>query len=47
LVGAGAIQALEDAIKLKKGQKILILGGAGGIGSITTRRHSLKAKSGV
>lgn len=33
LVGASAIQALEDHIKLKKGQKILIHGGAGGIGS--------------
>lgn len=34
LVGASAIQALEDHIKLKSGQKILIHGGAGGIGSI-------------
>jgi alcohol dehydrogenase len=34
LVGASAIQTVEDAIKLKKGQKLLILGGAGGIGSI-------------
>jgi NADPH:quinone reductase and related Zn-dependent oxidoreductases len=34
LAGASAIQAVEDAIKLKKGQKILIPGGAGGIGSI-------------
>ena len=32
LAGASAIQAIEDAIKLKKGQKILIHGGAGGIG---------------
>ena len=34
LAGASAIQAIEGAIKLKKGQKILIHGGAGGIGSI-------------
>ncbi|MBI2600454.1 NADP-dependent oxidoreductase [Candidatus Daviesbacteria bacterium] len=34
LVGASAIQALEDYIKLKNGQKILITGGAGGIGTI-------------
>lgn len=34
LVGASAIQALEEHIKLKKGQKILITGGAGGIGTI-------------
>ena len=34
LIGASAIQAIEDAIKLKKGQKILIRGGAGGIGGI-------------
>jgi NADPH:quinone reductase-like Zn-dependent oxidoreductase len=34
LVGASAVQAIENAIKLKKGQKILIHGGAGGIGSI-------------
>jgi alcohol dehydrogenase len=34
LAGASAIQAIEDAIKLKKGQRILIHGGAGGIGSI-------------
>ena len=34
LVGASALQALEDHIKLKNGQKILITGGAGGIGTI-------------
>jgi NADPH:quinone reductase-like Zn-dependent oxidoreductase len=34
LAGASAVQAIEDAIKLKKGYKILIHGGAGGIGSI-------------
>lgn len=33
LVGVSAIQALEDIIKLHEGQKILIHGGAGGIGS--------------
>lgn len=34
LVGASAIQALEEHIKLQNGQKILITGGAGGIGTI-------------
>jgi alcohol dehydrogenase len=34
LVGSSAIQAIEDEIKLKKGRKILIHGGAGGIGSV-------------
>jgi len=34
LVGASAVQALEQHIKLGQGQKILIHGGAGGIGSI-------------
>lgn len=34
LVGCSAIQALEDHIDLKNGQKILIHGAAGGIGSI-------------
>lgn len=34
LVASSAIQALEEHINLKKGQKILIHGGAGGIGSI-------------
>ena len=34
LVGASAIQALEEHIKLQKGQKILIHGGAGGIGHV-------------
>ncbi|HUD20325.1 MAG TPA: NADP-dependent oxidoreductase [Patescibacteria group bacterium] len=32
LAGVSAIQGLEEHIKLKKGQKILIHGGAGGIG---------------
>lgn len=34
LVGASALQALEENIKLQKDQKILIHGGAGGIGHI-------------
>jgi NADPH:quinone reductase-like Zn-dependent oxidoreductase len=34
LAGASAIQAIEDIIKLQKGQKILIIGGSGGIGSV-------------
>lgn len=34
LVGSSVIQTLEDSIKLITGQKILIHGGAGGIGSI-------------
>lgn len=37
LVGASALQALEDHIKLKSGDKILIHGGAGGIGSIAVQ----------
>lgn len=34
LVGSSAIQALEEHIKLQNGQKILIHGGAGGIGHV-------------
>lgn len=34
LVGASAVQALEEHIKLSKGQRILIHGGAGGIGAL-------------
>jgi NADPH:quinone reductase-like Zn-dependent oxidoreductase len=34
LVGASAVQAIEQHIKLERGQKILIHGGAGGIGSV-------------
>ncbi|MEK7521874.1 MAG: NADP-dependent oxidoreductase [Patescibacteria group bacterium] len=34
LVGSSAIQALEEHINLQKGQKILIHGGAGGIGHL-------------
>ncbi len=37
LVGASAVQALHDHIELKSGQKILIQGGAGGIGSIAVQ----------
>lgn len=33
LVGVSALQAIEDHIKIQTGQKILIHGGAGGIGS--------------
>jgi len=35
LVGSSAVQALEEHIKLQKGQKILIHGGAGGIGHVS------------
>lgn len=34
LVGSSAVQAIEEHINLQKGQKILIHGGAGGIGHI-------------
>lgn len=34
LVGSSALQAIEDHINLKEGQKILIQGGAGGVGSL-------------
>jgi alcohol dehydrogenase len=34
LVGASAVQAIEQHIKLQRDQKILIHGGAGGIGSV-------------
>ena len=37
LVGASALQAIEQHIKLQRGQKILIHGGAGGIGSVAIR----------
>lgn len=37
LVGSSAIQALEEHAKLKSGQKILIQGGAGGIGHIAVQ----------
>lgn len=34
LVGASAIQGIEEHIQIKEGQKLLIHGGAGGIGSL-------------
>lgn len=34
LVGASAIQAIEDHIGLKRGQKLFVNGGSGGIGSV-------------
>lgn len=37
LVGSSAVQALHDHIELKSGQKILIQGGVGGIGSIAVQ----------
>lgn len=37
LVGASAVQAIEEHIKLQRGQKILIHGGAGGIGSVAVQ----------
>ncbi len=42
LVGVSAIQALEQHINLTKGQKILIHGGAGGIGSIAIQLAKYK-----
>ncbi len=42
LVGSSAIQALEDHINLQPGQKILIHGGAGGIGSLAIQLAKLK-----
>jgi NADPH:quinone reductase-like Zn-dependent oxidoreductase len=37
LAGASALQAIDEFIKLKAGQKILIHGGAGGIGSLAAQ----------
>ncbi len=37
LTGSSAIQALEEHIKLQSGQKILIQGGAGGIGTVAVQ----------
>lgn len=37
LVGASALQALDEHINLKAGQKILIQGGGGGIGSLAVQ----------
>ena len=34
LAGISAVQALEDAIVLTRGQKILVAGGTGGVGSL-------------
>ncbi len=42
LVGVSAIQALEQHINLQKGQKILINGGAGGVGSIAIQLAKAK-----
>lgn len=48
LVGSAAIQSLEDVMKLAAGQKILIHGAAGGIGSIAIQiAKSLGAYVGV
>jgi NADPH:quinone reductase-like Zn-dependent oxidoreductase len=41
LAGASAIQAIEEHIKLQKGQKILIHGGSGGIGSLAIQLAKL------
>jgi NADPH:quinone reductase-like Zn-dependent oxidoreductase len=41
LAGASAIQAIEEHIKLRKGQKILIHGGSGGIGSLAIQLAKL------
>lgn len=37
LVGVSALQALDDHIRLKSGQKVLIHGGAGGIGHVAVQ----------
>lgn len=42
LVGTSALQALEETIKLESGQKILIHGGAGGIGHIAIQLAKAK-----
>jgi len=45
LVGASALQALEEHMNLQQGQKILIHGGAGGIGSIAIQLAKLHGAS--
>lgn len=42
LVGSSAVQALEEHIKLTSGQKILVHGGAGGIGHIAIQLAKAK-----
>jgi alcohol dehydrogenase len=42
LVGSSALQGIEDEIKLEAGQKILIQGGAGGIGALAIQLAKLK-----
>lgn len=42
LVGTSALQGIEDEINIKSGQKILIQGGAGGIGSIAIQIAKLR-----
>ncbi len=42
LVGSSAVQALEEHIKLQSGQKILIHGGVGGIGSIAIQLAKIR-----
>jgi alcohol dehydrogenase len=42
LVGASAIQAIEEHINLQSGQRLLIQGGAGGIGSLAIQLAKLR-----
>jgi NADPH:quinone reductase-like Zn-dependent oxidoreductase len=41
LAGTSAIQAIEEHIKLRKGQKIMIHGGSGGVGSLAIQLAKL------